>query len=225
MKWLEDAVMKWKNAFLAVAAVVLVIGTVGCHWLFAWAAAPRHPMQTFKAEYDLKADRLVIVIYAGTDLLFEHPAAPLEISSVIAYQLTSNLGHQVKQIVDPAQVIRWQESKLDWSGMPLVDIAKAFQADTLLYVEMERYSTVEERSANLYRGRVRARVQVVKTEASRNPVYETTVETTFPEDRPIGVLDASERQIRGGTNAWFARDVVRKFHEYKVEIKGGGIPE
>jgi len=80
---------------------------------------------------------------------------------------------------------------------------------------------VEERSANLFRGRVRARVQVVKVDAEHNPVYATTVETVVPEDQPVSVLGTSERIIRQATNLMFARDVVRKFHDHKVEVKGG----
>jgi hypothetical protein len=105
--------------------------------------------------------------------------------------------------------------------MTLPDIAKAFQADTLLYVELEQFAMTEERSANLLRGRVKARVQVIKADGARNPVYETRIETMFPEDRPVGVLEISERQIRMYTTVMFARAIARKFYDHEVEVKGG----
>jgi hypothetical protein len=62
---------------------------------------------------------------------------------------------------------------------------------------------------------------VVKADAERNPVYETVVETVFPEDRPVGVLEISERKIRAGVTMMFARDAVRKFYGHEIEVKGG----
>jgi hypothetical protein len=189
--------------------------------LYAYFAAPRHPKETVKAEYALKAERLVIVTYAGAEILFDDPTAPLEVSYDITNEILRSLSANIKTIVRPEQVVRWQESTLEWPNMSLVDIAKTFQADTILYVELERYSLMEDRSANLYRGRVRARVQVAEVGATSNPVYETTVETTFPEDRPVGVLETSERTIRTGTNIFFARAVLDKFRDHEIEIKGG----
>jgi len=215
--------MRWRGAMLAILVGLSGWLTCGCYagHFFAWLVAPRHPQQTVKAEYPLEAECLVIIPYAGTDILFNDPTAPVEVSRDFISAIIQNLGQRVKTIVHPVQVARWQESNLEWPNMSLVDIGRTFKADTVLYVELEQYTMFEERSANLFRGRVRAHVRVVKTAAEHNPVYETTVETLFPEDRPVGVLETSERVIRAGTNATFARDVVRKFYDHKVEVKGG----
>jgi hypothetical protein len=204
---------------LVLAALAASAG--GCQWLIPWAIADRHPKENVKAEYNLEAERLVIVPYAGTEILFNDPMVPLEVSKDIVNQIGLHLKSRVKTMVHPVAVVQWQESTLEWPNMALVDIAKAFQADTLLYVELERYTMIEERSANLFRGRVRARIQVAKADSPRNPVYDTTVEIVFPEDQPVGVIGTSERVIRAHTNLAFAEAVVKKFYEYQVEIKGG----
>lgn len=213
--------MPWRNAAFAGLVALVALGVCGCHWLYAYFNAPRHPKETVKAEYPLKAERLVIVTYAGAEILFDDPTAPLEVSYDITNEILRSLSSSIKTIIRPEQVVRWQESTLEWPNMSLVDIAKTFQADTILYVELERYSLMEDRSANLYRGRVRARVQVAEVAAASNPVYETTVETTFPEDRPVGVLETSQRTIRTGTNIFFARAVLDKFRDHEIEVKGG----
>jgi len=212
--------MPWRNAALASLVALVALGACGCHWFASWLIAPRHPKETIKAEYPLKAERLVIVTYAGAEILFNDPTVPLEVSYDITNEILRSLSSSIKTIIRPEQVVHWQESTLEWPNMSLVDIAKTFQADTILYIELERYSLMEDRSANLYRGRIRARVQVAETAAPRNPVYETMVETTFPEDRPVGVIQ-SERAIRSGTNLLFARAVVDKFRDHEVEVKGG----
>ena len=210
-----------RKTILGILAGVTALATSGCGQLFAVFAAPRHPKKTVKAEYNLEAGRLVIVPYAGTDTLFTYPEAPLEISRDLVNELLRNLKPHIKEIVHPAEVARWQESNLEWPSMALEDIAKTFQADTLLYVELEQYSMVEEQSANLLRGHVKAHVQVVKAGASHNPVYETTVETIFPEDQPIGVMDVSNRQIRVGTTLLFSKAVACKFYDHETAVQGG----
>jgi hypothetical protein len=210
-----------RNAALAGLLALVALGACGCHWLYAYFAAPRHPKETIKAEYALKAERLVIVTYAGAEILFNDATAPLEVSYDITNEILRSLSQSVKTIIRPEQVVHWQESTLEWPNMSLVDIAKTFKADTILYIELERYTLMEDRSANLFRGRVRARIQVAETAAPRNPVFEATIETTFPEDRPVGVLETSDRTIRTGTNLFFARAVVDKFRDHEVEVKGG----
>ena len=204
--------------------LALAVVASGCHMpgvFFAWLAAPRHPKKTIEAEYELESERMVIVVYAGTDTLFKYPTAPLEVSYDLVNEVCLHLSPRVKTVVGPVDVVRWQESNLEWPNMTLDDIAKAFQADTVLYVELEQYSMIEERSANLLRGRVNGRVQVAKVDAERNPTFEATVSTVFPEDRQVGMLQDSERKLRAITTRMFARDVVRKFHGYEVEVQGG----
>jgi len=226
--------MRWRNAapwhghmpcrgWLVGVVALGALAACGCPAanFYAWMFAPRHPKETIPAEYPLKAERLVIVTYAGTEILFDDPTAPLEVGSNLVSEILLSLGSRVKSIVHPVQVVRWQESNLEWPNMSLVDIANSFEADTILYIELERYTMMEDRSANLYRGRVRARVQVAETTSQRNPVYETVVETVYPEEGPVGVLGTTERVVRTYTNAAFAKAVINKFRDYEVEVKGG----
>jgi len=217
---------------VALVVLAMAVTVAGCEvpaMFVSWLIAPRHPKKTVEAEYDLVSERLAIVPYAGTDILFTYPAASIEVSRDIVHEFMTHCADRVKTIVHPVEVVRWQESNLEWPNMALADIAQVFQADTVLYVELEQYTMIEERSANLFRGRVRARVQVIKagpagavdSEVPRNPVYETTVETVFPEDRPVGVLEVSERKLRAAVTRIFARDVIRKFYKHEVKDEGG----
>ena len=207
----------------AAVALALVLGAGGCEiigQMIAYPIAPRHPKRQVPQDYPLKAERLVILPYAGTDVMFEYPTAPLEISRDIIHEIVGHLGQRVASVVHPVQVARWQESNLEWPNLPLEAIAEVFGVDTLLYVELERYGMFEEGSPNLLRGRLGARVQVVKAAAEVNPVYETTVETIFPEERPVALGELSERQIRATVTRLFARDVVRKFYAHEVPLRG-----
>jgi len=205
---------------------MLAAASAGCEILgqaIAVGIAPRHPKKKIEAEFDLKAKRLVIVPYAGNDVLFEYPTAPLEVSREIVHQVIGNLGKRVESIIHPVQVARWQESNLEWPNMSLEAIAETFEADVLLYVELEQYTMLESGSPNLMRGQVRARIQVVEAGAEANPVYESRVETQFPEQRPVAEGEVSLRRIRAVTTRLFARDVVRRFYDHEVPREEEGI--
>ena len=214
---------RWRNVGLVVCIVLAGLTAGGCALgnLYAWMFAPRHPKETIKAAYPLESDRLVIVVYAGSDILFSDPTMPVEISRDLVNEILRTLPDKVKAIVHPVEVMRWQESNLEWPNMPLVEIAKTFKADTLLYLEIERYTLLEEQSANLLRGRVRAHLQVVKVGADRNPAFDTPIETVWPEDDPVGEEERSVQVVRNCTNFVFSHDVINKFHDYEVEVKGG----
>jgi len=206
---------------LGAVALAAVAGTGGC-WLVPYFVQDRHPKETIKAEYPLEADRLIIIPYASTEVLFSDPRLPLEISRDLINEIAKRLGpKRVKIFINPVEVQRWQEANLEWPNISLVEMGKGFNADTVLYVELERYSLMEENSANLYRGRVRARIKVVQPAAPHNPVYETVVETVFPERAPVGVTSSTEQSVRTYTNLVFAENVVDKFIDHEVEIKGG----
>ncbi len=212
------------RALAAAAALATALAcAAGCEIAgqgLAWMIAPRHPKKKVKAEYPLQARRLAIVPYVSNAVLFDYPTAPLEISQDLVHEIAGHLKGRVESIVHPVEVARWQESNLEWPNLSLEEIAKALRADTVLYVEMERYSMFEPHSANLLRGRLRARIQVVKPGAEANPVYETTVETVFPEQRPVGEGELSERRLRATVTRLFARDVVRKFYDHEVPLRG-----
>jgi hypothetical protein len=219
--------MGWKvrphRRALAAVLGLAALGAAGCYLphFGVWLFAPRHPTKTVKAEYVLAAERLVVVPYAGTETLFNYSMAPLEVSAEIVNRIVANLHGRVKTLINPVTVVQWQESNVEWPNMSLADIGKAFQADTVLYVELGRYTMLEDGSANLYRGHIQARIQVAKTEAERNPVYEASVEVLFPPDNPVGVTGTSEAIVIRATNAAFAAEVVGKFHDRQVSAEGG----
>ncbi|MFO8012768.1 MAG: hypothetical protein R6X20_05615 [Phycisphaerae bacterium] len=207
-------------------ALALAVTTAGCEILgqaIAVWIAPRHPKKTVEAEYELEAKRLVIVPYAGNDVLFEYPTAPLQVSRDLVHELVGHLGTRIGEIVHPVQVARWQESNLEWPNMSLEAIAETFQADVLLYVELEQYTMLETGSPNLLRGQVRARVQVVEADAEANPAYESIVQTRFPEQRPVAEGEVSPRRIRAVVTRLFARDLVRRFYDHEVPLEGEGV--
>lgn len=204
------------------AAVALALSGCGIPNLIAYPFAERDATRAVPAEYDLTAERLLILPYAGHDMLFESPSLGYDIGQRVASQIYDNLRGRVKVIVNPAQVEAYQQRRLDWPSMPVAEIGREFGATKVLYIEMRRFTIMEERSANLYRGRAEARVQVYDSSpgGGGEMLYDGEAEIEFPDDRPASTMEISETQLRQITLGFFAREVVRKFHDHSERRLG-----
>ncbi len=211
-----------RRSALMLLAALTALTAGGCYLGHFWVALTKpREYKTIEAEHRFDAKKLVIVPYAGTDILFSYPTATIEISREIVYAATRHLRDCVQVIEHPVRVAQWQESNLEWPNLSLAEIADVFGADTVLYVELHQYTVLEERSANLFRGRVKARLHVWERDAPTSPVYEGSVESAFPEKQPVSVLGTSERTMRHYTNVTFAEDVINKFRTRRVEVRLG----
>ena len=209
------------GAVACVLPVVLAcVSGCGLPNLLVYPFAPREAKKQVAREHDLTAERLLILPYAGNDVLFEHPDAGRQISLQVIQQISENLRGRVHRVINPNQVARYQQSTLEWPNMPVADIGREFQADKVLYIELNRFTIMEERSANLYRGRVAARIQVVDVAAPRGQelLYEGHVTIEVPDDRPVGTMEISEATLRQATIYRFAEEVVWKFYDHEEKV-------
>jgi hypothetical protein len=208
------------------ATLLLAFGAAGCHpAIWAYPFADRDAKDKVKAEHDLEADRLLILPYAAMDVEFESPAIGREVSFEIINEIMDNLRGRVHRVVDPRNVSRYQRRTLDWPNTPVAQIGREFKADKVLYIEIYRFSIMEERSANLYRGRIAGRIQIVDTSApeGKEVLYESEVSVEVPDDKPIGAMEISESQLRWGTMNCFAQEVIQKFHDHEKRRMGGPV--
>lgn len=203
----------------------IALSSSGCYFKHLMSALfyPKNPTRTVQAEYELKADLLLILPYAGSDILFNYPTVPVEISQQIAMAIERQRKVQVKRIVNPARVQAFQDSNLDWPSMSLAEIGRRFKADKVLYIEFIRFSTLEPNSVNLLRGRVNARIEVIDVPERGNarPDYSADIEVILPKDHPVDVLQLSERRLFRETTRQFVDAVVKKFYTYKEKIEKG----
>ena len=190
--------------------------------LFSYFLADREPKKSVAKEYDLRAEALLILPYSGPEILFEHPGANLIISNFIRQQLEVHLSSRVRVGVNPMQVIRYQQTDLDWENKTVQEIGREFGADKVLYIEIRRLTLMEERSANLYRGRVKAHLQVVdvNADAADAELYSGDVSVIFPKDNPLGTSQVSRADMEQQTLHRLAVETVWKFYDHK-ELRGG----
>lgn len=210
---------------LLLPVVVCCAGGCGLPNLLVFPWAERDATKDVKEAHHLTAERLLILPYLGRAVEFESPTAGTDISNAIIQHIRKELRGRVHAVVNPQQVAKYQQSKLDWQGTAVAEIGREFQVDKVLYLEIQRYSIMEERSANLYRGRLSGHLQVIDPNApsGKEILYEADVSVQVPDDKPIGASDIPEGKLRGATLYRFGQEVVWKFCDHQ-EPRLGGTP-
>lgn len=215
-----------RSIILALMLPLAALCASGCGIpnLIAYPFAQRDAKQDVKAEHYLTAERLLILPYLGRGVEFESPTAGLDISNSIIEQFRiQKLGSRIS-VINPKHVARFQQNRLDWQSLSAAQIGREFKADKVLYLEISRYSVMEERSANLFRGRLSGHLQVVDPNAltGGDVLYETDVSVQVPDDQPIGITDISESKLRLSLLIRFGEVVVWKFCDHEEPRMGGG---
>lgn len=116
-------------------------------------------------------------------------------------ELTSifRTGHKKIEIVDSKKVYDWVEAHPTWSDCG--DIAKAFEADYVVFFEIQGFSVRDPRSPQMLEGNAEVNFRVTEyahpkkdngkpnTAAPKevNQVFEDAVKTTFPKNAPIAI--------------------------------------
>ncbi len=205
-------------------AALGLLGGCGIPEAIVYPWAPREAVKDAKAEYDLTADRLLILPYLGTDAQFEFQGADLLITDRLLREIREHLRGRVHHVVNPAEVIRYQQSNLEWINTPVQQIGHEFKVDKVLYVEISRLTLLEENSINLYRGRIVASIQVVDVNsAAVSPVvYQADVVAEVPDkdEPPTSTDDFSRDAVQRATAVRFAENVIKKFYDHQEKMIG-----
>lgn len=210
---------RWSACFarpLAVAAsVAALLPAAGCHTLVLWWP---EQTKTIPAEYRYLADRkVVIVVRAPEELLFDYPNVRWEVADHLRVALEANV--KGVKITDPKKVDRFQREDAQWERMDPALVGKRFDAERVLEVDLTQYTTREPESPHLYRGHISAVVRVYNADyPNSQPTYREDVHTVYPPGGP-GRYGTSDRSIRADTMQAFAQEVANRFYDRTVVVR------
>ena len=210
----------FKRYVLAGVLLTAVLSAVGCQ-IFAIPFAERDPKRKVAAEYHLTAERLLIFPYVSYDISYDYPAMSLDLMQQVMLRLSKD---DIKGVIDPREVMAFQQNNLDWQSMPVERLGRLFNADKVLYLEVSSFTLMELQSANLYRGRGEVTIQVVEVPPSGEATvpYEGSVSLVLPPDRPIGTSEISAVGMYQATLIKLAERVALKFYAYEERVFTGG---
>lgn len=203
-----------------IAALGALLATqAGCRYLaIPFALWGKEPTKKIPPAYPyMNNTRVVLLVWAEMDTLFEYPEVQLELSEYCRLALEQHIGGLT--VVPPRQIVDFQRRESRWDRLPAARIGKRFTADRVIKIELTQYSTREPDSPHLYRGRISAAVSVYDVAAGEDklPVHRTTIETTYPKDSP-GEWGQSDDLVRAGMMEAFAERLAGEFYEREVKI-------
>lgn len=205
---------------LAIWMLALLAAGAGCKGLAF--ILPEPPRQTVRAEFDGLADQnIAVVIYADESVEFEYPGTKLQLTSLIASQLRTNV--EGATVVDARRVLRYQLENSRWDEMDRAELGARFGADYVLFISLVNYSMREPGTVGIYRGRIDAEAIVYdcSRDERRGRVWDCTdLSVVYPSGGPTGQIARDDRRIRQETASLFADRLVKKFYKHKVP--GGG---
>jgi hypothetical protein len=165
------------------------------------------------ALYTGLADKSVaIVIYTAQANTDEFPGARKDISNFVANNMRLHLP--TTRLLNPDEVMNWQDDTINWYALAEKDIGKHFSVDRVLYIEVLTYEARNLKGYGDLQGTLRANCKVFEVDTPGDaPAWTGVIDVTWPRDRPVSASQTNEITIRTRTLQLFADALVGCFRE------------
>jgi hypothetical protein len=190
---------------------ILGIGSPSQEQLATRAAAAPYP--------GLADQSLAIVVWAPMTVLDEYPGAREEISAFVTTQFRSHMP--ATRLLDPRQVLNYQDNTLNWHNLPPADIGRHFKVNRVLVIHVLDYSTKRPLVVSNLQGRLRAQCQIWDAaevpvtgpaSAPSRPLWTGLVDAVWPSGKSLDPTQIDEAAVRLRTLDAFADVLVRLFY-------------
>jgi hypothetical protein len=195
-------------SLILLASCVLTVSS-GCAVLYQLAFGDGH---TIEAKYQgLKGQRVAVVCVMNPSSYGDGTAA-----MQIADQVGRILQTEVKdiEIVRRDEVADWMDTN-DWDEDDFVDIGRGVDANMVVGIHLESFSTHE--SQTLMRGKADVTTTVFDVTNGGKEVFRTRdYDYTFPTSHAIPVISGDPRQFERLFQQMVAEHIARNFHDYQL---------
>jgi hypothetical protein len=201
--------------------VALLVGAGGCNYAAFLGALLPEPTKKIKPEFaGLPNKTLAIFVYAGQGIQYDYRIAQIEVAQMIGAQMTKNI--KGLRVIDQLRVQRFQEQDINWDSRFPGALCRPFNADYVMMISLEDFSTREPGMIHLLRGRITAQLSLYKSASEdtqdRAPAYRVdNIAVIYPPNSPEGIPTDDEYGLRLGTERTFADIVAKKFYEYEIK--------
>ena len=191
----------------------------GCN-VARWLSTPLWPEDEkiqVEAQYrGLDGKSVAVMVAANDHVLFRHPTATLDVCRAVTARLVKEMN--TVTVVDPQQVIGYQNSNPHWDRVPYGKLIDAMGVERIVFIELDDYQTNEPGNPHLWHGRISGHVGVIAHDASDPDqfVFYAPVTAEFPEQSTVGVVNTDAERIRLGLRTNFSRDAAGLFYDHEV---------
>jgi len=201
------------------ALLACLTSLAGCNQLAYWMyLITPEPTETIEAQFaDLNGHTVAVVVYADEAIQYNYPSAPREVSAQVSAELQDRLTDVTT--VDPIKIHKYQQQNIQWDTMSKTELGKMFGADYVLYITLIDFSTREQGSVHLFRGRINAECAIYEVD---EPEYAARgwdasgISVLYPPDNPYASQLNDDYRVRLNTIGLFARKLVENFYEHEA---------
>jgi hypothetical protein len=181
---------------------------------------------------------LAIVIYVQPATLNEYAGVREEICAFVTREIRLNLANT--RVVDPQDVIAWQNSTINWYSLSERDIARHFSVQRVLFINVLAYTTRRSEGYSNLQGHLRANCKIAEFEPGEPDAFAPSlpggitwtglIDAAWPADHPLLPTQSTqtdEDAIRLRTLEVFAVRLVDCFRHGPVAIgahNGSPVP-
>jgi len=166
-----------------------------------------------------KEVKVVILAYAGLESRPELITADRDLTTMLTQHLQRRFKEAKEKvtIVSPGEVQRFKDTHPNWY-MDLQETGKRFDADYLIYLQLESLSLYEVGSHNtLYHGRAEIEVSALDLHKPDQAPARKSYQVEFPQGRPVVADDSNPRMFQQAFLDHIAKDISRYFASYDFE--------
>lgn len=159
-----------------------------------------------------KEVKVVILAYCGLETRPEFITADQELSGMLAMVLQESYKRNKQKVtlVPAGQVKKYKDNHPNWY-LDLNQVGKHFDADYVIYLQIESLSLYEQGSANqLYRGRSDIQVSLLDMHDPDGYQVNSHFRSEYPRTNPVSVDDRNGREFLQS----FLQDVARHLSWY-----------
>ncbi|HVX85343.1 MAG TPA: hypothetical protein VH253_11225 [Phycisphaerae bacterium] len=199
--------------FLLMAGLLAApMALAGC---WAFAASREVNGEKIPAQYTgLDNQSVAIVVFADEASTDEFPNSREEIANFLTAAFHTKMASV--RLLDPREVMNWQDDTLNWNALSEKDIGKHFSTDRVLYIELLDYSTRANQGYGDLQGHIKAECKVFETGApGTSPAWSGVIDVRWPADRPLDPTTGSEVAVRKRVLEEFSNQLVNCFVEHR----------
>jgi hypothetical protein len=203
-------------------AAIACLGLSGCS-LFLMGQKMFFGDPLVKAEFttftrvDLTKGKHKLLIVCSTPEAVDTELSTLKLD--IMDGVTRRLKTEGIKVVDPDKVAAWLD---EHGGLPKdpSDLAHDFEVDYIAWIDVERFSYIEENSVRLLRGRAQGTLKVYRVseldgERMAAAVFTKEFTTVYPTHQPISEVSRSAEIFRRDFTHRLCDQLAHKFYDYR----------
>jgi hypothetical protein len=163
-----------------------------------------------------KGRKVLILCDAPKEVKWDFDSVDRELSRHVAHRLSNN---KVK-VMDPDAVNAWLDEHADWDTPE--EIGKDFEADFVIFIEINEFGLYEQGSSQLYRGHSECVITVYQMEDGEgHEIYTKEYVSKFPLLEPVATSDQSYYDFKRLYMSRLSEEIGRHFYEH---FAGDDIP-